>query len=126
MARSMIAPDATTTLGYMLDRAAALVEGLVVYPEGLQRNLDRAGELYFSEAVLLALVERGRPRQAAYAIVQRCAMGALGGEGRFRDLLAADAELAEILPRSEIDRLFDLDHALAHADAIVDRALAAP
>src|ERR1700732_3213703 len=61
----MIAPDATTTLGYMLERAAALVEGLVVYPAGLQKNLDRSGELYFSEAVLLALVERGRPRQAA-------------------------------------------------------------
>ncbi len=122
----MIAPDATTTLGYMLERAAALVEGLVVYPEALRKNLDRSGELHFSEALLLALVQRGRPRQAAYEIVQRCAMKALSGEGRFRDLLAADAELSAILPAGEIDRLFDLDHALAHADAIVDRALAAP
>jgi len=122
----MIAPDATTTLGYMLERAAALVEGLVVYPEGLKRNLDRSGELHFSEALLLALVQRGKPRQAAYEIVQRCAMKTLAGEGRFRDLLAADAELAAILLPAEIDRLFDLDHALAHADAIVDRALAAP
>jgi adenylosuccinate lyase len=122
----MIAPDATTTLGYMLERATVLVEGLVVYPESLRKNLDRSGELYFSEAVLLALVEHGRPRQAAYAIVQRCAMGAVAGEGRFRDLLAADAELAQILTPGEIDRCFDLDHALAHADAIVDRALAAP
>ena len=53
----MIGPDATATLGFMLDRAASLVDGLVVYPENLKRNLDRAGELYFSEAVLLALVE---------------------------------------------------------------------
>ena len=121
----MIAPDATTTLGYMLERAAALVEGLVVYPDGLRKNLDRAGELHFSEAVLLALVDRGQPRQAAYTIVQRCAIKALGGEGRFRDLLAADAELAAILPPGTIDRCFDLAHALAHADAIVDRALAA-
>jgi adenylosuccinate lyase len=122
----MIAPDATTTLGYMLERAAALVSGLVIYPEGLRRNLDRSGELYFSEAVLLSLVQHGRPRQAAYAIVQRCAMAALAGEGRFRDLLGADAELSAILPPGEIDRCFDLSHALAHADTIVDRALAAP
>jgi adenylosuccinate lyase len=121
----MIAPDATTTLGYMLERAAALVDGLVVSREGLQKNLDRAGELYFSEAVLLALVARGRPRQAAYEIVQRCAMRSLAGEGRFRDLLAADAELASILGREEIDRCFDLGHALAHAGAIIDRALRA-
>jgi adenylosuccinate lyase len=122
----MIAPDATTTLGYMLDRAAGLVEGLVVYPENLKRNLDRAGELFFSEAVLLALVGHGRPRQAAYVIVQRCAMKAIAGEGRFRDLLAADEELSSILTREELERCFDLDHALAHATTIVARALAAP
>jgi adenylosuccinate lyase len=122
----MIAPDATTTLGYMLERATGLVEGLAVSTEGLRRNLDRAAELYASEAVLLALVGRGRPRQAAYEIVQRSAMRAISGEGRFRDLLAADAELAALLPREELERCFDLEHALAHVDAIVDRALAAP
>ncbi|APR83857.1 Adenylosuccinate lyase [Minicystis rosea] len=121
----MIAPDATTTLGYMLDRATALVEGLVVSTEGLQKNLDRAGELYFSEAVLLALVAHGRPRQAAYEIVQRCAMRTLAGEGRFRDLLAADAELASLLPKEELERCFDLKHALAHVGAIIDRAIRA-
>src|SRR5262249_34936612 len=114
------------TLGYMLERAAALVEGLVVNAAGLARNLDRSGELYFSEAVLLALVAGGRPRQAAYEIVQRSAMRALAGEGRFRDLLAADPELAAVLSPAEIDRCFDLGHALAHADAIIDRAIAAP
>jgi len=121
----MIAPDATTTLGYMLERAAGLVDGLVVSREGLQKNLDLAGELHFSEAVLLALVQRGRPRQAAYVIVQRCAMAALSGEGRFRDLLAADAELGTILSREELARCFDLHEALSHAGAIVDRAIAA-
>jgi adenylosuccinate lyase len=120
----MIAPDATTTLAYMLERSTALVEGLVVYPGNLRKNLDRAGELYFSEAVLLALVESGQPRQAAYVVVQRCAMRALAGEGRFRDMLAADPEIIAALREGELDRLFDLDHALRHASAIVDRALA--
>ena len=121
----MIAPDATATLGYMLERATGLVDGLVVKVEGLQKNLDRAGELYFSEAVLLALVQKGRPRQAAYEIVQRCAMKALGGEGRFRDLLASDAELAAILPAPELEQCFDLGHALAHVGTIIDRAIGA-
>jgi len=121
----MIAPDATTTLGYMLERAAALVDGLVIYPEGLKRNLDRAGELFFSEAVLLALVHRGLPRQGAYELVQRCAMQAIAGEGRFRELLARDRDVSAALSAAEIDRCFDLDHALAHTSAIIDRALAA-
>lgn len=121
----IIAPDATTALGYMLERAAALVEGLVVNREGLQRNLDRTGELFFSEAILLAMVAHGQPRQASYAIVQRCAMGAIAGEGRFRDLLANDVDLAKILSPAEIERCFDLKHALAFASTIVDRAIAA-
>jgi adenylosuccinate lyase len=120
----MIVPDATATLAFMLERAASLVDGLVVYPENLRRNLDRAGELYFSEATLLALVDAGMPRQEAYVLVQRNAMRAWRGEGRFRDLLAADAEVMAKLGERKLAELFDLDHALAHVPAILERALA--
>ena len=121
----IIAPDATSTLGFMLERSAGLVDGLVVYPEALRRNLDRAGELFFSEAVLLELVGKGLPRQEAYGMVQRCAMEALADPraGRFREALAADPDVAARLSPGELARCFDLDHALAHADAIIDRAL---
>jgi adenylosuccinate lyase len=119
----MIAPDTTSTLGFMLERATGLVEGLVVYPGRLRANLDRTGELFFSEAVLLSLVSKGRPRQSAYVLVQRCAMKAIAGEGRFRDNLAADADVAALLSPGELERCFDLDHALSHVDAIIDRAL---
>jgi adenylosuccinate lyase len=119
----MIAPDTTATLGFMLDRAKTLVAGLVVYPEHLKRNLDRAAELYFSEAVLLALVEKGLPRQEAYVLVQRNAMKAWRGEGRFRELLGADADVRRHLDDASLDHLFDLDHALAHVPAILERAL---
>ncbi len=121
-AERMLAPDATTTFAFMLDRARALVEGLVVYPERLSQNLDRAGELYFSEAVLLALVEAGMARQHAYVLVQRNAMRTFRGEGRFRDNLAADPDIA--LPPEKLSALFDLDHALAHVPEIIERALA--
>lgn len=121
----MIAPDTTATLAFMLDRSARLVDALVVYPERMKRNLDAAAELYFSEAVMLALVEAGMPRQDAYVLVQRNAMRAWRGEGRFRDLLAADAEVGAKLSVGKLARLFDLDHALAHVPAIVERALGA-
>jgi adenylosuccinate lyase len=122
----MIAPDATTTLGFMLERAAGLVEGLVVYAEALRKNLERTGGLFFSEAVLLALVGRGKPRQGAYELVQRNAMKAIAGQGSFRDLLGSDQDIAALLSPAELDRCFDLDHALAHAGTIIDRAIAAP
>jgi adenylosuccinate lyase len=120
----MIGPDATATLGFMVERAASLASGLVVYPDNLKRNLDRAGELYFSEAVLLALVESGMPRQEAYVLVQRNAMRAWEGEGTFRANLASDAEVIARLPARKIEALFDLEHALAHVPKIVERALA--
>jgi adenylosuccinate lyase len=120
----MISPDATSTLAFMLERSAKLVEGLVVYPENLRKNLDRAGELYFSEAVLLGLVEAGMGRQDAYVLVQRNAMRAWRGEGKVRDLLAADGDVTSRLPPAALERAFDLDHALAHVPAILERALA--
>lgn len=122
----IIGPDATTALGYMLERATGLVEGLVVYPEALKHNLDLSGELFFSEAVLLALIHHGLRRQAAYEMVQRCAMKALTAGGRFRDHLAADPDVTSTLDARELERCFDLSRALAHAGDIVDRALATP
>ena len=121
----MIGPDATATLAFMLERSASLVDGLVVYTENLAKNLDRAAELYFSEAILLALVDAGMPRQEAYVVVQRSAMRAWRGEGRFRDLLAADAEVGAKLDDAKLGLLFDLEHALAHVPAILERALGA-
>ena len=121
----MIAPDATTTLAYMLDRTTTLVDGLVVYPENMKKNLDRSGGLFFSEAVMLAMVQKGKARQAAYELVQRNAMRAFNGDGCFQDNLRADVDIAKLLTNTEIDHCFDLEHALAHTGTIVDRALAA-
>ncbi len=119
----MIAPDATTSLGFMLERAAGLVEGLVAYPEHMRDNLDRSGGLFFSEGVMLALVEKGLGRQQAYEKVQRNAMKAFRGEGDFRELLGADPEVSGLLSAAELDACFDLDHALRWASAIVKRAI---
>jgi adenylosuccinate lyase len=122
-AERMIAPDATATLAFMLDRAKSVVEGLVVYPERMRANLDRAAELYYSEAVLLALVESGIARQEAYVWVQRNAMRAWHGEGTFRANLAGDPDIRRHLSDEKLAALFDLDHALRHANEIVERAL---
>ena len=120
----MIAPDATTTLAFMLDRATKLVDELVVYPERMRANLEASRGLFFSEAVLLALVGKGLGRQEAYALVQRNAMRAWKGDGELRANLLGDAEVRGLLAEAEIGRAFDLDHALRHAEAIVERALA--
>lgn len=119
----MILPDVTTTLAFMLDRTRRLVEGLVVYPENMRKNLERTGGLWASEGVLLALVHAGKPRQEAYVWVQRNAMRAFHGEGDFLSLLLADSDIRSLLSEEQIRAQFDLDQVLASSDAIIDRAL---
>jgi adenylosuccinate lyase len=116
-------PDATTLADFMVARATGLVAGLVVHPERMRENLERTGGLVFSEAVMLRLVATGLPRQTAYELVQRNALAAHEGRGRFRDLLGADAEIASRLGAAALDAAFDLDHHLRHTDLILRRAL---
>ncbi len=120
----MMVPDVTTTMAFMLDRTKGLVEGLVVYPQNLQRSLDRAGDLFFSEGLLLALVEAGMPRQEAYVWVQRNAMKAWRGEGTLQSNVLADADITAKLTKERIATCFDLHHVLRFASEMVERALA--
>jgi adenylosuccinate lyase len=122
----VIAPDATGIADFMVRRAAGLVEGLEVNAARMRANLDLSGGLYFSEAVLLALVRAGLGRQTAYEMVQRNALAAAAGQGTFRALLGGDREISARLSAADIDRAFDLEHHLRHTAAIVDRALGAP
>ncbi len=119
----MMMPDATATLAFMLDRVRAVIADLVVYPDKLMENLEKTGRLWASEGVLLALVGKGLGRQEAYVLVQRNAMMAFEGQGEFRELLKSDEDVLAKLSSEEIERQFDLEHALAHADAIIDRVL---
>ncbi|HEY5448006.1 MAG TPA: adenylosuccinate lyase [Polyangia bacterium] len=120
----VIGPDATGLADFMVRRAAGLVDGLVVNAARMRENLEQAKGLYFSEAVMLTLVRKGMARQAAYELVQRNALRAVAGEGKFRDLLGADKDIAARLDAADIDRAFNLEHHLRHAGAIIDRALA--
>lgn len=122
-AERFLAPDATTTLGFMLDRARVLVTNLVVYPQNMEANLQRSGSLWASEAVLLALVDAGCPRQEGYVYVQRNAMRAWAGDGDFRALLGADSDIGSRLSAEALDACFSLSHGLRHVDGIIDRAL---
>jgi adenylosuccinate lyase len=119
----MMIPDATATLAFMLERVRGVIADLVVYPERLLNNLQQTSGLWASEGVLLALVGHGLGRQDAYVLVQRNAMKAFEGQGEFRALLQQDAEVRKHLSEEELDREFDLNHALAHVDTIIDRVL---
>ena len=118
----MIGPDATVTLDFALNRLAGLVDKLVVYPDNMQRNLDRLGGLVHSQRVLIALTQKGASREDAYRMVQRNAMKVWRGEATdFMALLKADPDVRKYLSDSEIAANFDLDHHLKYVDTIFQR-----
>jgi adenylosuccinate lyase len=117
-AERVVLPDAFLAIDYMLDRFAWLVEGLVVRPERMRENLEASHGLYFSQRLLLALVEAGSSRDDAYRAVQRHAMRAWEEGLDFPTLVRGDRELAS---RLDLDAVFDLDVYTRHVDVVFER-----
>ena len=117
-AERIVLPDAFLLVDYMLDRFTWLVRGLVVKPERMRTNLEASGGLFFSQRLLLSLVESGMARDDAYRAVQRHAMRAWDVGLDFRELVRADAELAA---RLDLERVFELESFTRHADAVFAR-----
>ena len=117
----MIGPDATVTLDFALARLTNVVSNLVIYPDAVERNLNQLGGLIFSQRVLLALTQAGFSREDAYKAVQRNAMEVWNGNGRFLDLLKADADVVKALGAAAIEELFDLGYHTKNVDVIFKR-----
>ena len=118
----IILPDSCILLDNMLTTFTDVVRGMQVYPESMVRNLERTGGLIFSQALLLALVQKGVSREVAYAIVQEHAMQAWRTHEKFRDLIEGDARVLAKLSREEINEVFDTAKAFRHVDEIFERA----
>jgi adenylosuccinate lyase len=117
-AERIVIPDSFLALDYMLDRFTWLIEGLVVRPERMLRNLEDGHGLFFSQRLLLALVESGLARDDAYRLVQRHALRAHEEERDFRELVHADEEVAR---RVDLDTIFELGWYTRHVDAAFER-----
>jgi adenylosuccinate lyase len=120
-AERVVIPDAFLALDYMLDRFTWLMRGLLVRPERMRQNLEASHGLFFSQRLLLALVESGLERANAYELVQRAAMQAWDEEQDFAEVVRADAEITAHLQLDELDAVFDLGAYTRHVDVVFDR-----
>jgi adenylosuccinate lyase len=123
-----IGPDATVTLDFALARLTGVVDKLLVYPERMQKNLDRMGGLVHSQRVLLALTQAGASREDSYRLVQKSAMKVWDSDGALSllELLKADPEVAALLPPERLEESFDLGYHLKHVDTIFERVFGEP
>ena len=120
-AERLIFPDATGLLAFMLRDLTWVLDGLQVFPPRMRENLDVEGGVVYSQAVLLALVDAGLPRDDAYAIVQAAAARAWDDGESFRVVLEADPEVGPRLGPAALDALFDPGRYLANLGGVFDR-----
>lgn len=118
-----IGPDATITLDFALGRLTGVIDKLLIYPDRMQKNLDRMGGLVHSQRVLLALTQAGISREDSYRIVQRNAMKVWESDGAesLMELLKADPDVTAKMTASEIEDRFNLDYHFKHIDTIFER-----
>jgi len=120
-AERIVLPDSSAALDYILAKATSLLDGLVVYPENMMKNLNATRGLVFSGQLMLALTQKGVSREDAYTWTQRNAMKVWDEGGEYRELVMKDADISSRLSEEEIARVFDVSHYLRNVEKVFER-----
>lgn len=120
-AERIILPDSTILLDYILNRFGNIVKNLTVFPDNMKNNMDRTLGLIYSQRVLLALIDKGMAREAAYDVVQPKAMEAWETKQPFRHLVEGEPKITALLSPEEIADCFDYNYHLKNVDLIFER-----
>jgi adenylosuccinate lyase len=118
-----IGPDTTITLDFALNRLNEIVKSMKISSKNMKRNLELTKGLLFSQRVLLELTSKGLKRQAAYKIVQKCAMKSLENNSSFYNTLLKDKKIMGKIPVSTLKKLFDFSYHTRKIDVIFKRIL---
>jgi 3-carboxy-cis,cis-muconate cycloisomerase len=117
-------PEAFIATGGALRHARSMLEGLVVEPERMRRNLDLTGGLIVAEAVMMALAEH-TGRQDAHHIVADASRAALQNDTTLLAELEKRPDVTRHLDAKRLAELTDPVNYLGSAQAMVDRVLRA-
>lgn len=120
-AERFIFPDACGITLYALRKAVSLVSGLRIFPKAVANNIDSAGDRFFSQTILLALIDAGLTREEAYRLVQNVAMNAMESEKGLLDMVKNDPEIGKHINSEEIDRRCTLEYHLRNENNTLNR-----
>ncbi|MDA3899543.1 MAG: adenylosuccinate lyase [Spirochaetes bacterium] len=120
-AERIILPDSTIALDYLLDKMTFVISGLHIYPESMLNNINKTGGLFFSQSLLLAIIDKNISREDAYRMVQNNAMRAWNGEGSLKDLVMHDSEINNLFSSKEIDEIFDMNKYFENIQAVFNK-----
>lgn len=117
----IILPDSAILLNYMLHKIIPVIDGLLVYPKNMIASLAKTKGLIYSQRILLELMKKGLAREAAYDIIQRCAMQVWQETSDFKEILNRERKVRKYLKPAEIDACFDIKYYTRHTDKIFKR-----
>jgi len=117
----VIIPDSNILADYILNKFITLIEGLVVHPDNMLKNIASSGGIVFSQRILLTLVDKGITREQAYKIVQSCAMEARNSGRQMKDVAKESKDLLAYIDKENVEKLFDLDYFTRNLDAVYKR-----
>lgn len=117
----VIIPESFTLLHYCLRQMNKIIAGLVVKPDKMLKNLKLSGETYFSQALLLALIDKGMNRSRAYRLVQSLAFEATTTGTSFPELARNSPPVKKLLSAEELNQVFDLRERLKNINAVYKR-----
>ncbi len=117
----VILPDSCMLLDYILQLFARVMDGLVIFPQNMRKNIERSFGLTFSQKILLALTDRGLTREEAYKIVQTAAMKARASGKNLKEELLESRDAMKHLKQAEIEEIFDIRNHLKNINVIFRR-----
>lgn len=121
-AERVILPDSTIALDYLLSKMIFILENLHVYPDAMMKTIEKTGGLFYSQGLLLKLVEKGYTREEAYQIVQDNAMRVWNAGGSLKELSLNDGRITAKLSHVEIEEIFKLENFLHNIDYVFKKA----
>ena len=116
-------PESFVLSAGALHQARFMLDGLIVDPERMARNLDMTDGLIVAEAVMMGLAPH-TGRQQAHDIVYAACRSVNAEGGTLADALARLPEVTAHFDRAALQRLTDPRNYLGEAQQMVDRALA--
>lgn len=120
-AERVIFPDGTIALHYMFSLITKVIREMVVNEAQMKENIGRSYNIFFSQQLLLKLVDKGMLREDAYRVVQRNAMAAFQERVPFDEKIRQDNDIMSRVSREECDAIFSFDKYTQHVDTIFNR-----
>lgn len=117
----IILPDSCMLVDYMLQKFTWVMNGLVIFPQNMKKNIEKAQGLIFSQKLLLALTDKGLTREGAYKIVQTAAMKARASGKHLKEIILDDRDALKHLSPVEIEKIFDIRNHLKNVEIVFKR-----